>query len=290
MVVFTWGALVQRSLLAAQQAERDGISVAVVDLRTIIPYDWETIAAYHAEDKPRRRRARGSAHLRLRRRDCRAHLAGTVRTPRRAGDARCRARLSGGLCARSRGANPAEYFRRPRGDSHARRVLNSEMGRVLAVILTSALPEYHDRRQAVGRGPFVNWRSPASRRRTFEEPLGFQQTPGGPYYVFDRRGHTVYAVDSDKKARNQARRDRARSSAASFSRAASTPHQQDPSSSRMRPAASSAYRFSAAAGSGAAASRCPARQRTAAIAIGPLVVNGIASIQFTEPTLADQPP
>ena len=36
----------QRSLLAAQQAERDGISVAVVDLRTIMPYDWETIAAY----------------------------------------------------------------------------------------------------------------------------------------------------------------------------------------------------------------------------------------------------
>ena len=46
VVVFTWGALVQRSLLAAQQAERLGISVAVVDLRSIIPYDWETIAAY----------------------------------------------------------------------------------------------------------------------------------------------------------------------------------------------------------------------------------------------------
>jgi 2-oxoisovalerate dehydrogenase E1 component len=46
IVIVTWGALVQRSLLAAQQAERQGISVAVVDLRTIIPYDWETIAAY----------------------------------------------------------------------------------------------------------------------------------------------------------------------------------------------------------------------------------------------------
>jgi 2-oxoisovalerate dehydrogenase E1 component len=46
MVVFTWGAMVQRSLLAAQQAERDHIGVAVVDLRTIIPYDWETIAAF----------------------------------------------------------------------------------------------------------------------------------------------------------------------------------------------------------------------------------------------------
>jgi 2-oxoisovalerate dehydrogenase E1 component len=46
VVVFTWGALVQRSLLSAQQAERDGVSVAVVDLRSLIPYDWETISAY----------------------------------------------------------------------------------------------------------------------------------------------------------------------------------------------------------------------------------------------------
>ena len=34
----------------------------------------------------------------------------------------------------------------------------------------------------------------------FEEPLGFQQTPGGPYYVFDRRGHTVYSIDADRKS------------------------------------------------------------------------------------------
>jgi 2-oxoisovalerate dehydrogenase E1 component len=45
MVVLTWGALVQRSLLAAQQAEKEGVSVAVFDLRTIMPYDWEGIAA-----------------------------------------------------------------------------------------------------------------------------------------------------------------------------------------------------------------------------------------------------
>ncbi|CAN5740189.1 dehydrogenase E1 component subunit alpha/beta [soil metagenome] len=44
VVVITWGALVQRSLLAAQQAEKEGISAMVVDLRTIMPYDWETIA------------------------------------------------------------------------------------------------------------------------------------------------------------------------------------------------------------------------------------------------------
>jgi 2-oxoisovalerate dehydrogenase E1 component len=45
MVVLTWGALTQRSLLAAQQAEKEGISVAVFDLRTIIPYDWDAISS-----------------------------------------------------------------------------------------------------------------------------------------------------------------------------------------------------------------------------------------------------
>ena len=45
VVVITWGALVQRSLLAAQQAEKFGISAMVIDLRTIMPYDWEGIAA-----------------------------------------------------------------------------------------------------------------------------------------------------------------------------------------------------------------------------------------------------
>jgi 2-oxoisovalerate dehydrogenase E1 component len=44
VVVLTWGALVQRSLLAAQQAEKEGVSVAVFDLRTIMPYDWGGIA------------------------------------------------------------------------------------------------------------------------------------------------------------------------------------------------------------------------------------------------------
>src|SRR5690606_24499914 len=45
VTVVTWGALVQRSLLAAQQAEKEGVSVRVIDLRTIMPYDWDGIAA-----------------------------------------------------------------------------------------------------------------------------------------------------------------------------------------------------------------------------------------------------
>ena len=45
LTVITYGALVQRSLVAARQAEQQqGISVEVIDLRTLIPFDWETIA------------------------------------------------------------------------------------------------------------------------------------------------------------------------------------------------------------------------------------------------------
>ena len=44
LVIITWGALVQRSLVAAQHAEKNGISVRVIDLRTIIPFDWAAIA------------------------------------------------------------------------------------------------------------------------------------------------------------------------------------------------------------------------------------------------------
>jgi 2-oxoisovalerate dehydrogenase E1 component len=45
VVVVTYGALVQRALLAAQQAEKDGISAMVIDLRTIAPFDWDGISA-----------------------------------------------------------------------------------------------------------------------------------------------------------------------------------------------------------------------------------------------------
>jgi 2-oxoisovalerate dehydrogenase E1 component len=44
VVIVTWGALVQRALVAAQMAEKSGHSVAVIDLRTILPYDFDTIA------------------------------------------------------------------------------------------------------------------------------------------------------------------------------------------------------------------------------------------------------
>jgi 2-oxoisovalerate dehydrogenase E1 component len=45
MTLVTYGALVPRALQAAQTASREkGIEVEVIDLRTLSPYDWETIA------------------------------------------------------------------------------------------------------------------------------------------------------------------------------------------------------------------------------------------------------
>jgi len=41
--IITYGALVQRSLVAAKQAEQEGISVEVIDLRSLAPFDWRAI-------------------------------------------------------------------------------------------------------------------------------------------------------------------------------------------------------------------------------------------------------
>ena len=43
LTIVTYGALVQRSLVAAKQAEQEGISVEIIDLRSLAPYDWDAI-------------------------------------------------------------------------------------------------------------------------------------------------------------------------------------------------------------------------------------------------------
>jgi 2-oxoisovalerate dehydrogenase E1 component len=43
--IVTFGAIVHRAEVAAAQLQREGISVEIIDLRSLLPYDWETIAA-----------------------------------------------------------------------------------------------------------------------------------------------------------------------------------------------------------------------------------------------------
>ena len=43
--IITYGAVVRRAEVAAAELEREGVSVEVVDLRSLNPYDWDAIAA-----------------------------------------------------------------------------------------------------------------------------------------------------------------------------------------------------------------------------------------------------
>ena len=43
--IVTFGAIVHRAEVAAAQLEREGVSVEIIDLRSLSPYDWESIAA-----------------------------------------------------------------------------------------------------------------------------------------------------------------------------------------------------------------------------------------------------
>jgi 2-oxoisovalerate dehydrogenase E1 component len=43
--IVTYGAVVHRAEVAAAQLERDGISVEIIDLRSLSPFDWDAIAA-----------------------------------------------------------------------------------------------------------------------------------------------------------------------------------------------------------------------------------------------------
>ncbi len=43
--IITYGALVQRSVIAAKRAAERGVNVEVIDLRSLNPYDWNAIKA-----------------------------------------------------------------------------------------------------------------------------------------------------------------------------------------------------------------------------------------------------
>ena len=81
---------------------RTASAPAVFDLRTIMPVRLGRHRRAGEADQPRGHRARGRAHLRLRRRDRGAHLGRAVRAARRADQARGGDGLPGRLLPRSR--------------------------------------------------------------------------------------------------------------------------------------------------------------------------------------------
>ena len=89
--IVTWGAMVPRCEAAA---EGSGIDVDVIDLRTLMPWDRETVLASVAQDPPLPDRPRGPAHGRLRRRDRGGGRRRGLPRSRRAGRARDHARHS----------------------------------------------------------------------------------------------------------------------------------------------------------------------------------------------------
>ena len=91
VTVVALGALVPAALRAAHELEADGVSVEVLDPRTLVPLDTAADRGVGREDAPARRRARGRAVLRLRRRDRRARGRALLLGSRRAGRPRRRA-------------------------------------------------------------------------------------------------------------------------------------------------------------------------------------------------------
>jgi len=113
----------------------------------------------------------------------------------------------------------------------------------------------------------------------FEEPLGFQQSLDGPYYVFDRRGHSVYAIDADKQAARKIVEIGRELGRIIQPRGFDT----SPDGSFMvadSPKNVDRVQMFGADGIRLRGFTLPARQRTAAITVGSLVMSGIASVQY----------
>ncbi|MDA1184329.1 MAG: hypothetical protein O2930_06760 [Acidobacteria bacterium] len=118
----------------------------------------------------------------------------------------------------------------------------------------------------------------------FEEPLAFQRTPDGLYYVFDRRGHSVYQIDADRKAARKIveigqelgriiqPRGFDTSADGSFV-VADSPKNVD----RLQMFGAGGIRLRGF--------NLPARERTAAITFGSVVMSGIASVRYAGPNL-----
>ena len=121
VTLITWGAMVYTADDAATKLAEEGISVEILDLRTLIP--WDRDAVLEGSRAPR-----GHEDRRLRRRDRGHHRRGGVRAARRAGPAARGARQPGAVRAIAReGVHPAGRGRRG-GAPRPRRLLRTRGG------------------------------------------------------------------------------------------------------------------------------------------------------------------
>ncbi len=82
VTIISYGAMVPIAEEAAQKASEQSISCEVLDLRTLLPFDIDAILGLGQEDRARGHRARGAAHVRLRRGAGRDDLRARHRVPR----------------------------------------------------------------------------------------------------------------------------------------------------------------------------------------------------------------
>lgn len=113
----------------------------------------------------------------------------------------------------------------------------------------------------------------------FEEPLGFQQAPGGAYYVFDRRGHSVYAVDAARKGATRLVEIGPETGRIIQPRGFDT-SPAGPFVVADAPRGVERVQIFGDTGTRLGGFALPVRERSATIALGALVLNGIASIQY----------
>jgi hypothetical protein len=129
VTLVTYGATVQRALAAANQiAEEKGISVEVIDLRSLSPWDQETVYASVKKTVARHRRLRGLDLVGLRRGDRGAHRRRLLRVAGRAGAARGVDGHLRGLRAEPGGRDPAAGGDVPEGVRGDRGVLKGACG------------------------------------------------------------------------------------------------------------------------------------------------------------------
>ena len=232
VVVITYGALVQRALLAAQQAEKDGISAMVIDLRTIAPFDWDGIAAAvkrtnrvviaHEDQLTCGFGAELAARIAE---QLFEHLDAPVKRV-------AAMDVPVAVLPRARRGDPAAVGRRAQGHPRRRPLLTEPrqpmratplplfMRPLLPLALLAAL---------LGAGSSA--RSARSRSKPSQPSAGCRRTspassprsrpasrsPEGEYFVFDRRAHAVFAVappyDDGARARPDWRRSRAAAAA-----------------------------------------------------------------------------